>query len=161
MLLRGELLFCGGLLDRVHLFDLRLVLLYLLLLVGACLLYLHDLLDLVLVFVCHELHFHVVFLQLMLVMGNQIIEMRDLVVLLLDRQHLLRVYGLELGELVDRLLLIAYLLVKLRFQLLVLRFCLFQFFALRDPDLFVFDQLLKPFVHQSKLVFQLLVLRLL
>ena len=46
-------------------------------------------------------------------MSVEIIDVGYLVVFLLYRQCLLRVYGLELGKLIDRLLLVTYLLVKL------------------------------------------------
>lgn len=160
VLLSGELLFRCCLLYRVHLFDLRLVLFYLLLLVRTRLLNLHDLLDLLLVLVRHELHFHVVLFQLVFVVRVQIVDVGDLVVLLFYRQCLLRVHRLELGELVDRLLLVAYLLVQLRLELLVLRLGLLQFLAFRNSDLLVIDQLLEPLIHQLQLVFELLVLRL-
>ena len=62
----------------------------------------------------------------MLIVSVEIIDVGYLVVLLLYRQCLLRVYGLELGKLIDRLLLVTYLLVKLRLELLVLRLCLSQ-----------------------------------
>lgn len=62
----------------------------------------------------------------MLVVSVEIIDVGYLVVFLLYCQCLLRVYGLELGKLIDRLLLVTYLLVKLRLELLVLRLCLSQ-----------------------------------
>lgn len=147
MLLSGKLLLRCRLLDCVHLLNLRFVFLYLLLLVSACFLNLHDLLDLLLILVCHKLHFYIIFFQLVLVMGVQVVHVRNLVILLLYRQRLLGIHRLELGKLVDRLLLIVYLLVQLGLELLMLRFSLLQLFAFRDPDLLIFNQLLEPLVH--------------